>query len=167
MCATPIPEDGGDDATVEQIRKKAKWDNDDYVCRSLILNGMSDSLFYIYQNVESSKELWNSLEAKYMADDAIQSWNLKKDCKGGKVGNKANGSGIMNRMFSGEIYRDRSIREQIDKINECAWILHHPHSSSSSNGRSEKKPSFYQFYEEYYSNMRTWLHAQRVRKDEC
>ncbi|GJX08869.1 hypothetical protein Tco_0196801 [Tanacetum coccineum] len=135
MCATPIPEDGGDDATVEQIRKKAKWDNDDYVCRSLILN--------------------------------VQSWNLKKDCKGGKVGNKANGSGIMNRMFSGEIYRDRSIREQIDKINECAWILHHPHSSSSSNGRSEKKPSFYQFYEEYYSNMRTWLHAQRVRKDEC
>ncbi|GKG26354.1 hypothetical protein Tco_0399500, partial [Tanacetum coccineum] len=26
------------DATVEQIRKRAKWDNDDYVCRGLILN---------------------------------------------------------------------------------------------------------------------------------
>ncbi|GKF25721.1 hypothetical protein Tco_0081615, partial [Tanacetum coccineum] len=24
-------------ATVEQIRKRAKWDNDDYVCRGLIL----------------------------------------------------------------------------------------------------------------------------------
>ncbi|GJX89094.1 zinc finger, CCHC-type containing protein [Tanacetum coccineum] len=45
-------------------------DNDDYVCRGLILNGMSDSLFDIYQNVESSKELWDSLEAKYMAEDA-------------------------------------------------------------------------------------------------
>ncbi|GJV74866.1 zinc finger, CCHC-type containing protein [Tanacetum coccineum] len=66
---TPIPDDG-DDATVDQIRKRAKWDNDDYVCRGLILNGMSDSLFDIYQNVESSKELWNSLEAKYMAEDA-------------------------------------------------------------------------------------------------
>ncbi|GJR45674.1 zinc finger, CCHC-type containing protein [Tanacetum coccineum] len=31
---------------------------------------MSDSLFDIYQNVESSKELWDSLEAKYMAEDA-------------------------------------------------------------------------------------------------
>ncbi|GKF63156.1 hypothetical protein Tco_0186604, partial [Tanacetum coccineum] len=31
---------------------------------------MSNSLFDIYQNVESSKELWNSLEAKYMAEDA-------------------------------------------------------------------------------------------------
>ncbi|GKA60378.1 zinc finger, CCHC-type containing protein [Tanacetum coccineum] len=40
------------------------------VCRDLILNGMSDSLFDIYQNVESSKELWDFLEAKYMAEDA-------------------------------------------------------------------------------------------------
>ncbi|GKD45345.1 zinc finger, CCHC-type containing protein [Tanacetum coccineum] len=41
VLTTPIPEDG-DDATVEQLRKRAKWDNDDYVCR----------------------------EAKYMAEDA-------------------------------------------------------------------------------------------------
>ncbi|GKB33587.1 hypothetical protein Tco_0872988 [Tanacetum coccineum] len=70
VFTTLMPEDGGDDATVEQIRKRAKWDNDDYICRGLILNGMSDSLFAIYQNVESSKKLWDSLEAKYMADDA-------------------------------------------------------------------------------------------------
>ncbi|GJW60509.1 zinc finger, CCHC-type containing protein [Tanacetum coccineum] len=31
---------------------------------------MSDPLFDIYQNIESSKELWDSLEAKYMAEDA-------------------------------------------------------------------------------------------------
>nr|GEX43049.1 reverse transcriptase domain-containing protein [Tanacetum cinerariifolium] len=60
VLITPIPDDG-DDATVDQIRKRAKWDNDDYVCRGLILNGMSDSLFDIYQNVKSSKELWDSL----------------------------------------------------------------------------------------------------------
>ncbi|GJT07468.1 hypothetical protein Tco_0841930 [Tanacetum coccineum] len=46
VLTTPIPEDG------------------------LILNGMSDSLFDIYQNVESSKELWDSLEAKYIVEDA-------------------------------------------------------------------------------------------------
>nr|GEX99094.1 zinc finger, CCHC-type [Tanacetum cinerariifolium] len=65
----PIPEDG-DNAIVEQLRKRAKWDNNDYVCRGLIFNGMSDSLFDIYQSVESSKELWDSLDAKYMAEDA-------------------------------------------------------------------------------------------------
>nr|GEX71444.1 retrotransposon protein, putative, Ty1-copia subclass [Tanacetum cinerariifolium] len=34
-----------------------------------VLNGMSDSLFDIYQNMESAKELWDQLEAKYMAED--------------------------------------------------------------------------------------------------
>ncbi|GKA36817.1 zinc finger, CCHC-type containing protein [Tanacetum coccineum] len=70
VLTTHIPKNGGDDATMEQIRKRAKWDNDDYVCRGLILNRISDSLFDIYHNVESSKELWDSLEAKYMVEDA-------------------------------------------------------------------------------------------------
>ncbi|GJU64769.1 hypothetical protein Tco_1246604, partial [Tanacetum coccineum] len=48
--------DKGDDATVEQIRRRNKWVNDDYVCRGIILN--------------SIKELRDSLEAKYMAEDA-------------------------------------------------------------------------------------------------
>nr|GEU31073.1 zinc finger, CCHC-type [Tanacetum cinerariifolium] len=39
VLTTHVPKDGGDDETVEQIRKMAKWDNDDYVCRGLILNG--------------------------------------------------------------------------------------------------------------------------------
>ncbi|GJY33558.1 zinc finger, CCHC-type containing protein [Tanacetum coccineum] len=35
---TPIPDDGGDDATMKETRKKIKFENDDYVCRGLILN---------------------------------------------------------------------------------------------------------------------------------
>ncbi|GKE54130.1 hypothetical protein Tco_1489286, partial [Tanacetum coccineum] len=35
-----------------------------------ILIGVSDSLFDVYMNVESSKELWDSLESKYMAEDS-------------------------------------------------------------------------------------------------
>ncbi|GJY72576.1 zinc finger, CCHC-type containing protein [Tanacetum coccineum] len=77
VLTIPIPEDGGDNPTLEQVRKKDKWDNDDYVYRGLILNGMFDPLIDIYQNVESSKELWDSLEAKYMAEDA----SSKKDFK--------------------------------------------------------------------------------------
>ncbi|GKD52209.1 hypothetical protein Tco_1281185 [Tanacetum coccineum] len=57
VLTTPMPDDGGENLTVEQVRKRAKRDNDDYVCRGLILNGMSDSLFDVYQNVETSKEL--------------------------------------------------------------------------------------------------------------
>nr|GEZ44462.1 zinc finger, CCHC-type [Tanacetum cinerariifolium] len=60
----------GENATMEQLKKRAKWDNYDYVCRGLILNGMPDPLFDIYQNVKYFKELQDSLEAKYMAEDA-------------------------------------------------------------------------------------------------
>ncbi|GKD34873.1 hypothetical protein Tco_1250382 [Tanacetum coccineum] len=77
MLTTPIPKDG-ENATVEQLRKRAKWDNDDYVYRGLIHNGMFDPLFDIYQNVKSSKELWDSLEAKYMVEDASSKKFLKK-----------------------------------------------------------------------------------------
>nr|GEU77352.1 zinc finger, CCHC-type [Tanacetum cinerariifolium] len=67
---TTLIHDNGDDGTVKQLRKRSKWDNDDYVCRGLILKGMSDPLFDIYQIVESRKELCDSLEAKYMVEDA-------------------------------------------------------------------------------------------------
>ncbi|GJT19106.1 zinc finger, CCHC-type containing protein [Tanacetum coccineum] len=69
VLTTPIPE-LVEDATVEAIRIRAKWENDDYICRGHILNGMSDSLFDVYTNVESAKELWDSLESKYMAEDS-------------------------------------------------------------------------------------------------
>ncbi|CAM8981511.1 unnamed protein product [Rhodiola kirilowii] len=69
VLSTPIPE-VSDNAPIEAIRKRSKWENDDYICRGHILNGMSDPLFYLYQTVESTKELWDALEAKYMQEDA-------------------------------------------------------------------------------------------------
>ncbi|GJS89906.1 zinc finger, CCHC-type containing protein [Tanacetum coccineum] len=69
VLTTPMPE-LLEDATVETIRIRAKWKNDDYICRGHILNGMSDSLFDVYTNVESAKELWDSLESKYTAEDS-------------------------------------------------------------------------------------------------
>ncbi|GJW46406.1 hypothetical protein Tco_0078052 [Tanacetum coccineum] len=54
VLTTPIPEDGGDDVTVKQIRKRNKWDNDDYVYRGLILK-VEDFLAVIAWAVESSK----------------------------------------------------------------------------------------------------------------
>nr|GEZ64469.1 hypothetical protein [Tanacetum cinerariifolium] len=56
--------------TLETTRKRMKWENDNYICRGHILNGMTDSLFDIYQNTESAKALWESLESKYMTEDA-------------------------------------------------------------------------------------------------
>ncbi|GJX42308.1 zinc finger, CCHC-type containing protein [Tanacetum coccineum] len=59
-----------EDSIVEAIRIREKWENDDYIYRRHILNGMFDSLFDVYTNVESAKELWDSLESKYMEEDS-------------------------------------------------------------------------------------------------
>ncbi|GJX15012.1 zinc finger, CCHC-type containing protein [Tanacetum coccineum] len=40
---------------------------------------MSDALFDVYQNVESAKELWDQLEAKYMAEDTFSKKFLVND----------------------------------------------------------------------------------------
>ncbi|GKC43186.1 zinc finger, CCHC-type containing protein [Tanacetum coccineum] len=45
VLTTPIPEDG-ENATMEQIIKRNKWDNDDYVCRGLVLNDFKHTLKY-------------------------------------------------------------------------------------------------------------------------
>ena len=38
-----------EDEMLEGTRQQCKWENDDYMCRCHILNGMSDPLFDIYQ----------------------------------------------------------------------------------------------------------------------
>jgi hypothetical protein len=55
---------------ITETRERQKWDNDDYICMGHILNGLSDSLFDIYQISGSAKELWEKLETRYMLEDA-------------------------------------------------------------------------------------------------
>nr|GEY20615.1 zinc finger, CCHC-type [Tanacetum cinerariifolium] len=65
------PSAGSPGTTLQRltIRIREKWENDDCICMVHILNGMSDSLFDVYTNVESAKELWDSLQSKYMTED--------------------------------------------------------------------------------------------------
>ncbi|XP_021769707.1 uncharacterized protein LOC110733948 [Chenopodium quinoa] len=69
VISTPTPVEH-ENETMEDVREKSNLDNDDFICRGHILNGMEDDLFDVYQHVESAKELWESLESKYMAEDA-------------------------------------------------------------------------------------------------
>ncbi|KAI3516107.1 hypothetical protein L1887_15017 [Cichorium endivia] len=69
VLSTPMLEVVGDEPP-EATRRRSKWENDDYIWHGHILNGMYDYLFDIYQNVESAKELLDSLESKYMTEDA-------------------------------------------------------------------------------------------------
>nr|GEX85960.1 hypothetical protein [Tanacetum cinerariifolium] len=72
-----IPEDGGDDATVEQIRKMVKWDNDDYVCRGLILNVLEqyNELFGILGRFTQHKmNMDEAIQVSCIIDKLPPSW---------------------------------------------------------------------------------------------
>ncbi|KAK9053523.1 hypothetical protein SSX86_024597 [Deinandra increscens subsp. villosa] len=101
VLTTPVPEEV-ENETLEQTRRRNKFWNDDFICRGTILNGMSDTLFDIYQNVESAKELWDTLQAKYMAEDSSSKKFLVSDF-------------MLYKMVDG-----RSVMEQ---YNECLSIL--------------------------------------------
>nr|GEW03367.1 zinc finger, CCHC-type [Tanacetum cinerariifolium] len=104
-------------STGQTYEGKGKWDNDDYVCIGLIFNGMSDSLFNIYQNVESSKELWDSLKAKYMAEDASSKKFLVSNFTNYKMTNSKPGMeqynellGILGRFTQHKMNMDEAIQ---------------------------------------------------------
>lgn len=71
LSTTRPPEPIEDEVeSLEGSRRRFKWDNDDYICRCHILNGMSNTLFDVYQHVDIAKDLWNALENTYMLKDA-------------------------------------------------------------------------------------------------
>nr|GEY15409.1 zinc finger, CCHC-type [Tanacetum cinerariifolium]GEY54391.1 zinc finger, CCHC-type [Tanacetum cinerariifolium] len=155
VLTSPMPEDGGENPTVKQVKKRAKWDNDDYVCRCLILmvscklshswkdfkhtlkhlkgeltlielgshlrieeslrvqdsdkpkdnNVAGLSVVNIVEHNNSSRYNDNKGKRKHHGTRAnpnkklkVTCWkcgkhgHLKKDCKAGNVGNRANGS---------------------------------------------------------------------------
>ncbi|GJU77554.1 zinc finger, CCHC-type containing protein [Tanacetum coccineum] len=76
VLTTPIPEDG-ENATVDQIRRKNKWDNDDYVCRGLILKVMKqyNKLFGILGRFTRHKmNMDKAIQVSCIIDKLPPSW---------------------------------------------------------------------------------------------
>nr|GEV31707.1 zinc finger, CCHC-type [Tanacetum cinerariifolium] len=93
VLTTPILEDGGDDATMEKLKKRAMWDNDYYVCRGSHLH-IKESL----KVLDSDKPKGNNVvgpSVVNMVKHNNSSRNVAKLVtyhKGVNVGKKSNGS---------------------------------------------------------------------------
>ncbi|GKC45659.1 zinc finger, CCHC-type containing protein, partial [Tanacetum coccineum] len=101
VLTAPMPDDGGENPTVEQVWKRAKWDNDDYVCR----------------------ELWDTLEAKYMAEDASSKKFLVSNFTNYKMTDLRpvleqynELLGILGRFTQHNMNMDESIKEELTLI---------------------------------------------------
>nr|GEW73358.1 zinc finger, CCHC-type [Tanacetum cinerariifolium] len=73
VLTTPISDDG-DDLTMDQLRKKAKWDNDDYVCRGLILNDYNELLGILGRFTQHKMNMDEPIQVSYIIDKLPPSW---------------------------------------------------------------------------------------------
>lgn len=69
VLTTRYPEETNDE-TPNQIRVGVKWASDDYISRGHILNALLNALFDVYQNKMMAKEVWDSLQEKYLTEYA-------------------------------------------------------------------------------------------------
>nr|GEV90832.1 zinc finger, CCHC-type [Tanacetum cinerariifolium] len=93
VLTTPMLEDGGENPTVKQVRRRAKWDNDDYVCKGLILNAN-----YMAEDASSKKFLVNYFTNYKMTDSrpVLEQYNKLL--------------GILGRFTQHKINKDESIQ---------------------------------------------------------
>ena len=54
----------------QKVIARDHWKNADYLCKNYILNALEDSLYSVYNEAKSAKELWESLDRKYKIEGA-------------------------------------------------------------------------------------------------
>nr|GEU53086.1 zinc knuckle CX2CX4HX4C [Tanacetum cinerariifolium] len=126
VLTTPIPEDGGDDATVEQIRNRAKWDNDDYVCRDFkhTLKHKKEKLTLV--------KLGNHLRIEE---------SLRMQDSDNKKGNNVAGPSVVNMVEhnNSSMYNDNKGKLPVDiDINDYCNDANKVSSDSEKNENKEK-----------------------------
>ena len=71
----PCPNDPGAEADANEIASVidqiARWQDDDYMCKNYILSGMANKYYDQYSaKCNSAKDLWDTLQAIYLAEEA-------------------------------------------------------------------------------------------------
>ncbi|KAL5567734.1 hypothetical protein UlMin_024309 [Ulmus minor] len=59
-----------DEQDIQAVSAVDVWKHSDFLCRNYVLNGLTDSLYNVYSDKKTAKELWESLDQKYKSEDA-------------------------------------------------------------------------------------------------
>ncbi|RVW41557.1 Retrovirus-related Pol polyprotein from transposon TNT 1-94 [Vitis vinifera] len=54
-----------DEHDIQVISAIDAWKHSDFLCRNYVMNGLADSLYNVYSDKKTAKELWESLDRKY------------------------------------------------------------------------------------------------------
>ncbi|RVW13910.1 Retrovirus-related Pol polyprotein from transposon TNT 1-94 [Vitis vinifera] len=59
-----------DEHDIQVISAIDAWKHSDFLYRNYVMNGLADSLYNVYSDKKTAKELWESLDRKYKTEDA-------------------------------------------------------------------------------------------------
>ncbi|TYK09542.1 uncharacterized protein E5676_scaffold757G00230 [Cucumis melo var. makuwa] len=63
-CTTEKSKVSEKDPTEEQLKNLDIWIETDFICKNLILNGLTDELYDYYSTMTTAKEVWDVLQKK-------------------------------------------------------------------------------------------------------
>ncbi|TYK22684.1 hypothetical protein E5676_scaffold195G001300 [Cucumis melo var. makuwa] len=69
-CTSEKLEVSEKDPIEEQLKNLATWTETDFICKNLILNGLTNELYDYYSTMTTAKELWDALQKKYDTEEA-------------------------------------------------------------------------------------------------
>ena len=59
-----------DERDIQVISVVDAWKHSDFLCRNYVMHALTDSLYNVYTDKKTAKELWESLDRKYKTEDA-------------------------------------------------------------------------------------------------
>ena len=69
-CTTEEPKISQSNPTEEHIKNLVVWIETNFICKNLILNGLTDELYNYYSTISTVKEVWDMLYNKYDTEEA-------------------------------------------------------------------------------------------------
>jgi hypothetical protein len=116
------------------------WKHADFLCKNYILNGLANTLYNVYSQIKTAKELWDSLDKKYKTEDA----GTKKF--------------IVGRFLDYKMLDSKTV---ISQVQELQLILHEIHAEGMTLSESfqvatiiEKLPSSWKEFKNYLKHKR-------------
>ncbi|KAL5573706.1 hypothetical protein UlMin_023303 [Ulmus minor] len=129
-----------DEQDIQAISAVDAWKHSNFLCRNYVLNGLTDSLYNVYSDKKTAKELWESLDRKYKSEDA----GSKKF--------------VVGRFLDYKMVDSKSV---ISQVQEIQVILHEIHAEGMNLSETfqvaaiiEKLPPAWKDFKNYLKHKR-------------
>ena len=103
-CTSKGPKILESNRTEEHVKTHTAWSETNFMCKNLILNGLTDELYDYYSTMSTAKEVWGVLQKKYDTEkDGSKKYDTEKD------GSKKY---VVSRYLRYQMTDDRSVEAQ-------------------------------------------------------